>query len=247
MRTFPSALAIMPDPIRLSKRLIEQLSCSRREAELYIQGGWVLVDGQVVEEPQFKVLEQNVELHPDATLTPLTPATLLLHTLPDTDLSALAPTLLPAGARWASDASGIRMLMAHHFGLTHAAPIQSSASGLVVFTQDWRVLRRLTEDAAKNEHEYIVDVQGTLSPAELALLNHGLHFNDRALPPIKVSWQNETRLRFAVKDPQPGLIAHMCESVGLTLVGMKRIRIGSLSMGKLPAGQWRYMTPHEKF
>lgn len=246
MRTLHSALVIMPDPIRLSKRLIELLSCSRREAELYIQGGWVLVDGQVVEEPQFKVLEQQVELHPDAALTPLAPATLLLHTLPDTDLSAPSPALLPAGARWAGDTSGIRMLMAHHFGLTHAAHIQSGASGLAVFTQDWRVLRKLTEDAARNEHEYIVDVHGTLSPAGLALLNHGLHFNDRALPPIKVSWQNETRLRFAVKNPQPGLIAHMCESVGLELVGMKRIRIGALSMGKLPAGQWRYMTPREK-
>jgi 23S rRNA pseudouridine2604 synthase len=207
----------------------------------------VLVDGQVVEEPQFKVLEQKVELRSEATLTPLTPVTLLLHTLPDGDLNTPAPTLLPADTRWANDASGIRILRAHYFGLTHAAPIQSAASGLVVFTQDWRVLRKLMEDAAKNEHEYIVEVSGTLSSAELASLNHGLHFNGRALPPIKVSWQNETRLRFAVKNPQPGLIAHMCESVGLTLIGMKRIRIGALTMGKLPAGQWRYMAPHEKF
>lgn len=237
----------MSDPVRLSKRLIELLSCSRREAELYIEGGWVLVDGQVVEEPQFKVLEQKVELHPEATLTPLTPVTLLLHALPDSDLSTPAATLFPADTHWAGDASGIRMLKAHRFGLTHAAPIQSGASGLVVFTQDWRVLRKLTEDAAKNEHEYVVEVSGTLSPAELALLNHGLDFNGRALPPMKVSWQNETRLRFAVKNPPPGLIAHMCESVGLTLLGMRRIRIGALAMGKLPAGQWRFMAPNEKF
>lgn len=237
----------MSEPIRLSKRLIEQLSCSRREAELYIQGGWVLVDGQVVEEPQFKVLEQKVELHPEATLTPLAPATLLLHTLPNADLNAPVPMLLPAGARWAGDPSGIRMLRAHYFGFAQVAPVQSAAGGLVVFTQDWRVRRKLTEDAAKNEQEYIVEVSGTLSLAGLALLNHGLDFNGRALPPIKVSWQNETRLRFALKNPQPGLIAHMCESVGLTLIGMKRIRIGALAMGKLPAGQWRYMAPHEKF
>ncbi|NQD93863.1 RNA-binding protein, partial [Pseudomonas sp. CrR25] len=69
----------MTDPIRLSKRLIELVGCSRREAELYIEGGWVLVDGQVVEEPQFKVLAQRVELHPDAVAAPLEPVTLLLH------------------------------------------------------------------------------------------------------------------------------------------------------------------------
>lgn len=240
-------VAIMSDPVRLSKRLIELVSCSRREAELYIEGGWVLVDGQVVEEPQFKVLEQKVELHPDATLTPRAPVTLLLHALPDSDLSAPAATLLSADTHWADDTSGIRLLRANYFGLTHAAPIQSGASGLVVFTQDWRVMRKLTEDAVKNEHEYIVEVNGTLSPAELASLNHGLDFNGHALPPMKVSWQNETRLRFAMKNPPPGLIAHMCESVGLTLIGMRRIRIGALAMGKLPAGQWRFMAPNEKF
>ena len=49
----------MSEPVRLSKRLAELIACSRREAELYIEGGWVLVDGEVVEEPQFKVLQQT--------------------------------------------------------------------------------------------------------------------------------------------------------------------------------------------
>lgn len=56
----------MTDPIRLSKRLAELTACSRREAELYIEGGWVSVDGEVIEEPQFKVLDQRVELLPGA-------------------------------------------------------------------------------------------------------------------------------------------------------------------------------------
>ena len=43
----------MTEPVRLAKRLAAQLPCSRREAELYITGGWVKVDGQVVEAPQF--------------------------------------------------------------------------------------------------------------------------------------------------------------------------------------------------
>jgi 23S rRNA pseudouridine2604 synthase len=237
----------MLEPVRLSKRLIELLSCSRREAELYIEGGWVLVDGQVVEEPQFKVLEQKVELHSEATLTPLAPVTLLWHAPPDVDPASAVPALLPATAGWSGEVTAMRILKAHFARQTAAAPLQQHASGLAVFTQDWRVLRKLTEDAHKNEHEYIVEVSGTLAPTDLACLNHGLHFNGRALPPLKVSWQNETRLRFAVKNPQPGQLAHMCESVGLGVLGMKRIRIGGLSMGKLPLGQWRYMAPHEKF
>ncbi len=67
----------MTDPIRLSKRLAELTACSRREAELYIEGGWVSVDGEVIEEPQFKVLDQRVELLPGARAETIEPATLL--------------------------------------------------------------------------------------------------------------------------------------------------------------------------
>lgn len=240
----------MSEPVRLSKRLAELLPCSRREAELYIEGGWVLVDGQIVEEPHFRVLAQQVALHPEATLTPLTPVTFLLHQPPDcaveADSNAVQAMLVPA-AQWPEDRSGIRVLKGHFARLTQTAPLESHASGLVVFTQDWRVLRKLTEDAHKNEHEYIVEVSGELAPDGLALLNHGLRFKGRALSPTKVSWQNETRLRFAVKHPEPGQIAHMCESVGLAVLSMKRIRIGGVAMGKLQPGQWRYMAPHEKF
>ena len=69
----------MNEPVRLAKRLAEMLPCSRREAEQYIEGGWVSVDGMVVEEPQFRVQNQTIGLSPDASLLALTPVTLLLH------------------------------------------------------------------------------------------------------------------------------------------------------------------------
>ena len=69
----------MNEPIRLAKRLAEMLPCSRREAEQYIEGGWVKVDGVVVEEPQFRVLHQSIALSKDASLLAPTAVTLLLH------------------------------------------------------------------------------------------------------------------------------------------------------------------------
>jgi 23S rRNA pseudouridine2604 synthase len=52
-------MRLMTTPIRLSKRLVELVSCSRREAEIFILSGWVKVGGVVVEEPQFMVGEQK--------------------------------------------------------------------------------------------------------------------------------------------------------------------------------------------
>ena len=238
----------MTTPVRLAKRLAASLPCSRREAELYIAGGWVMVDGLVVEEPQFMVSEQKIDLHPDASLAPLEPATILLHQPVDTAINpSAALQLIRAETHAADDPSGIHILKQHFLRLTPHIPLERNASGLVIFTQDWRAARKLSEDATSLEQEYIVEVSGELPPAGLKLLNHGLTFNGHALPPIKVSWQNETRLRFALKGVQPGQIPHMCTSVGLKVLAMKRIRIGQVAMGKLPPGEWRYLMAQEKF
>jgi 23S rRNA pseudouridine2604 synthase len=245
----------MTEPVRLAKRLAEMLSCSRREAEQYIEGGWVSVDGVIIEEPQFRVLDQAITLDKDASLLALTPVTLLLHKPagheagPDGNAASLAPLLSPA-TQSPDDRSGIRPLKKHFSSVELVTPLATPASGLVVLTQDWRVTRKLREDARVMEHEVVVDVSGDIKPGGLERLNrvdHGFTFKGMLLPPAKVSWQNETRLRFALKGEVPGQIAYMCESVGLKVEGMKRLRIGRVAMSQLQPGQWRYLLPHERF
>lgn len=238
----------MTDPVRLAKRLAEAIHCSRREAELYIAGGWVMVDGKVVEEPQFMVSGQKVELHPEAVLVPVEPVTILFHQPPDVDMNADSiKQLFSADTRAADDHSGIRLLKQHFLHLTQCTPLEMHAAGMTVFTQDFRVTRKLTDDAATIEQEYVVQIAGELPPDGLKLLNHGLSYNGKPLPSVKVSWQNETHLRFALKGVKPGQVAHMCKAVGLQVLAMKRLRIGRVSMSKLPPGQWRYLMPYEKF
>jgi 23S rRNA pseudouridine2604 synthase len=247
----------MTEPVRLAKRLADMLACSRREAEQYIEGGWVSVDGVVVEEPQFRVLDQAIVLDPDASLLALTPVTLLLHKpagheagLGAQGSAPPAAQLLSAASRWPGDRSGIRVLKKHFSTAELVTPLATPASGLLVFTQDWRVTRKLREDARVLEHEVTVDVAGDIQPGGLERLNridHGLTFRGELLPQAKVSWQSETRLRFALKGELPGQIAYMCEVVGLRVQGMKRLRIGRVPMSALPPGQWRYLLPHERF
>ena len=131
--------------------------------------------------------------------------------------------------------------------LTLATPIETDASGLVIYTQDFRVVRKLLDDGERVEHEYVVDVAGGIQEGGLALLNHGLTFSGKPINPMKVSWQSEGRLRFAAKGVRPGQIAHMCEAVGLEVTDIKRLRVGRISMGGLPEGQWRYLAEYERF
>ena len=161
--------------------------------------------------------------------------------------ATVATTLLNATSHLAEDASGIRVLQRHFKQLECFTPLPTEASGLVVYTQDKRIARKLAEDIESLEQECIVEVQGDMASNGLQRLCHGLTFNGRPLPPIKVSWQNETKLRFALKGIRPGQIPAMCDAVGLTVVALKRIRLGRVPLAKVPEGQWRYLQPWEKF
>ncbi|EKG32986.1 S4 domain-containing protein [Pseudomonas syringae pv. actinidiae] len=241
-----SGFFVMTDPIRLSKRLIELVGCSRREAELFIEGGWVTVDGVVIDEPHFKVSTQKIELSPDAKADSPESVTIILHK-PASASAESALQMITPGTLSAEHSYSKRPLKGHFMRLEAISSLQANASGLMVFSQDWKILRKLTDDRSKIEQEYVVEISGEMVAHGLNRLNHGLTYKGKELPAVKASWQNENRLRFAMKNPQPGIIALLCEAVGLKIVAIRRIRIGGVSMGKLPEGQWRYMTTKEKF
>jgi 23S rRNA pseudouridine2604 synthase len=251
----------LPTGERLAKRVAEIVPCSRREAEQYIEGGWVSVNGLVVEEPMFRVSTHKVEIDRDANLMELQPVTLILHKPPGFDTMATpgeanarikpAQQLLNTASHSKDDACGTRLLKRHFTQLTAAVTLETGASGLVVFTQDWRVLRKLDEDAGVIEQEIIVEVKGEVPPSYLQRLNHGLASDGHPLPAVKVSLnstsETSSKLRFALKGTHPGLIAYLCERLNLEILSMKRMRVGRVSMTQLQPGQWRYLHPHERF
>jgi 23S rRNA pseudouridine2604 synthase len=241
------------DGIRLAKRVAELVPCSRAEAERYIAGAGVTVDGVVVEDPATRVSPaQSVVLLPGASAEEAPPVTILLHKPEGMNsgvgmrganaLDCLAPETLVVGGHGQP-----RFLKRHLARLTLCTPLETDASGLLVYSQDFRIVRKLLDDGERVEHEYVVEVSGGIAEGGLARLNHGLSFSGKPIAPMKVSWQSEGRLRFAAKGVRPGQIEHMCAAVGLTVTDIKRLRVGRMSMGGLPAGQWRYLTDYERF
>jgi 23S rRNA pseudouridine2604 synthase len=254
------------DSMRLAKRLAEQVPCSRREAEQYIEGGWVRVDGQVVEEPQHRVLHEKIELSPDANLMGLTDVTVVLNKPPgvDTGLSQeqwpgrenrhadrTALQLISPASHMKHDPTAQKLLKRHLLRLACPVPLETGASGLLVFTQDWRVARKLTEDASMMEHEVIVEVMSEINDDTLRRLNHKLGSRGDPLPAFKVSinscGEGKSKLRFAIKGSHPGLIAWVCERAGVQILGMKRIRLGRVALSTLALGQWRFLQEGERF
>lgn len=249
----------MNEPVRLAKRLAQQLGCSRREAELYIEGGWVRVAGRVVEEPQARVQDEPLELDPHAKAQAIEPVTLLLHKPPG--VLGVAPgghrqtqpdafALLDTAHLLPGDRSGLRPLRRHFANQHLVTPLETGASGLLVFTQDWRVQRKLVEEAALVEHEAMVDVRGPVSEEVLRRLQRSAVIDGRAMtgPKVSVSRQTDdvTGLRMAFKGYWPGQIAQLCEQAGLVLLAIRRIRIGRVALSGLAPGQWRYLLGYER-
>ena len=239
----------MPEPKRLDKRLVELIHCSRGDAIKYIEGGWVLVEGEVEERPQFKVLDQQVELHADASLEPIEPVTLIFNLPQDayTDDSAEMLQLITIQSHCDTDYSGIRLLKNHFFKLQSASPLQSGASGLTVFSKDWRVIKVLNEHNKKKEEEYIVEFSNEVSDEVLEQLNDLVDNSDRSQPKFKASRQSEKAMRMVFGFSHTGQIESLCNSVGLSIVAMKRMRIGRVSKKDLPPGQWRYLSRKTMF
>ncbi|WP_425509589.1 pseudouridine synthase [Usitatibacter rugosus] len=243
-----------PDGPRLSKRMSELGLCSRREADEWIENGWVLVDGKVVTTLGVRVArDAKIEIDPAASRHQSEQVTILLNKpvgyvsgQPE-DGHEPAMVLIKPENRWEDDPSPTKFVHGHLRGLAPAGRLDIDSTGLLVFTQDGRVAKRLIGADSEVEKEYLVRVQGTLTEDQLKQLRHGMELDGVKLKPAQVSWANEDQLRFALREGRKRQIRRMCEMVGLVVTGLKRVRTGGVPLGKLPPGQWRYLRREEKF
>jgi len=248
----------MTEPVRLSKRMSELGLCSRREADEWIQRGWVRVDGTVISELGSKVLPgQRITIERQASAQQAKRVTILLNK-PVGYVSGQAEdgyrpavTLVSADTRWKEDKAQLQFHPSQLRSLVPAGRLDIDSTGLLVLTQDGRVAKQLIGEDTSIQKEYLVRVQyskpGRLPESDLRLLNHGLSLDGKKLLPAKVCWQNEDQLSFVLREGKKRQIRRMCEAVGLKVLGLKRVRIGRVTLGNLPAGQWRYLRPDEQF
>jgi 23S rRNA pseudouridine2604 synthase len=249
------------EPIRLAKRVAAQLACSRSDAENYITGGWVRVNGELQEAPHSRVHDRDVvEVNPKARLEALASMTLIWHkpagvAMPDGEVPLpWALQHLGASQRWSGDRSGVRLLKAHAQQLQIAAGLAAKASGLVVLTQNPGVARKLSDASDAVEHEWLAEVaqdpalqDADRREAVLQSLGKVVFVDGTAVSKARASWQSEWRVRLAIKGYLDGQVAHLAERAGLSLMGLRRLRVGRMSLTPLPEGQWRFLLLHERF
>jgi len=152
---------------RLNKRMAELRMCSRREADAWIEKGWVKVNGQVATMGQQVTLADRITVDKVAEDQQLQQVTVLLHK-PMGYVSGQAedghePAVMLFNPRnhWRGDSSRQRFTPGQLRGLAPAGRLDIDSTGLLVLTQDGRVARQLIGEDSEMEKEYLVRVAYT--------------------------------------------------------------------------------------
>lgn len=250
------------DKIRLNKRMADLGMCSRREADDWIARGWVRVNGDVAEMGLQVLPTDRIDVDRQAQGHQEQQVTILLHkpmgyvSGQAEDGHTPAVALINPRTHWRDDTSRTRFTPGQLRGIAPCGRLDIDSVGLLVLTQDGRVARQLIGEDSTVDKEYLVrvtyegrdkDVRSVFPADKLELLNHGLSLDGQKLRPAIVEWQNPEQLRFILNEGKKRQIRRMCEQVGLHVVGLKRIRIGHVTLGNLPVGQWRYLGANERF
>ncbi len=242
-----------PSGVRLSKVMSERGICSRREADLWIERGWVLVDGVQVCELGSRIdPAADIVISKEAQRDQAKQVTILLHKpvgyvsgQPEPGCTPAVTLITAENQLIQSGDPEFKPWMMR--GLAPAGRLDVDSTGLLVLTGDGRIAKKLIGEDSLAEKEYLVRVSGQLIEGGLDLLRHGLELDGKPLKPAWIKQLNEDQLHFILKEGKKRQIRRMCELVGLKVVGLKRVRIGRVRLGDLPMGQWRFLRADEAF
>lgn len=225
---------------RLQKLLSAAGVCSRRTAEEYIAAGRVTVNGRVAR------IGEKADPEKDAVLVDGKPLGqgeeriwLMLHK-PRGYVTTLSDE---RGRRTAAELvadCGVRVWPVGRLDL--------NSEGLLLFTNDGEGTNRLLHPSHEVEKEYHVTVAGDVAAA-LPILSGPLELDGQSLAPAEVRLINSTPeggvLSVVIHEGKNRQVRRMCALAGLEVRRLVRVREGSLALGTLPSGKWRFLTTKE--
>lgn len=117
--------------------------------------------------------------------------------------------------------------------------------GLLLLTNDGDFANALTHPSHEVEKVYLARVQPAVSEATRHQLAAGVHLEDGLTAPARVRLLEDGTVLLALHEGRKRQVRRMLAALGHTVLGLKRVRVGPLSLGKLPPGSFRHLTRRE--
>jgi len=222
--------------MRIQKYLSEQGICSRREAEDLIKRGLIAVNGTVVR-------EMGVQIDPAVDTVTVLPSG-------QREIQNKRTVILykPRGissSRIKSEGQNVYDLLPQFSELDVIGRLDKASEGLLMLSNDGVVAKAVTGEAHATEKEYEVTVREDLNAGRLKKLEPGIELEDGPTLPCKTKLVGPHRFRIILREGRKHQIRRMCEFLRLTVVQLRRLRIGSVTLGDLKPGAFRALTDRE--
>lgn len=226
---------------RLQKILAYAGYGSRRSCEEFIKAGRVTVNGQVAHlGSKADILKDDVKLDGKLVKPPEAFQYIALYKPRNVISAVTSPDPRPT----------VRNLVPVEGNLYPVGRLDVDSEGLILLTNDGELANQLTHPRYGHEKEYRVLVARHPDEKQLTAWRHGVVLEDgyRSAPvhiDIETHSGKGTWLRVIMKEGRKRQIRDTCRQIGLPVVSIIRVRIGTLHLGNLKPGQWRYLTPTE--
>ncbi|MFC1896593.1 pseudouridine synthase [Thermodesulfobacteriota bacterium] len=223
--------------IRLQKYIAHAGVCSRRQAEAYIRQGRVKVNGEVVTRPGTRVDEEEDRVAVDGkVLCDFEPSVYIVLNKPE----GYVTSCRHRGEKVVLDLLDVKERV------YPVGRLDKDSTGLLLLTNDGGLHLKLTHPSFEHEKEYDVTVLRSISDEEIATLEEGVALEGAVTLPTRIRRLGSSRFAIVLREGKKRQIRRMVEKVGNSVLRLHRIRMGTLDLGNLQEGRWRYLTEEER-
>jgi len=229
----------------LLKALTEVGIGSRRRLADAIRQGRVQVNGQVVDGFGYPLNIGIDRVQVDGRLVDIKPEP-LIYLIMNKPKDVLSTTSDERGRR---TVAGMLPEKYRRFRLYPVGRLDKDSTGIILLTNDGELTNKLTHPRYEHEKEYLVQINSSIKPDERKKLEKGLHLEDGLTYPAVVRGVNDCppfNYRITIHEGRKRQVRRMFQSLGYHVQALKRVRIGSLTLGKLEEGEIRELDAREK-
>ena len=241
---------------RISKLLACNGICSRREAEILIANEQVLLNGDTVVLQGWKASEEDIIEVTQAGQAWLDrKVTLVLNkprgyeSMSSLEVKASALALICKENEHLSEHKNesernFKCEQEVLNTLSTVGRLDKESRGLLIFTGDGSLARKLI-NVSSTPKRYLVTVDEDVHNGHIDFLRGQLYIDGEALLTMSVDYISPRVLAFTLTEGKNRQIRRCCAMVGLRVLDLCRISIGSFELGNLPEGSWRRLTHKE--
>ncbi len=222
--------------IKISKYISQAGIASRRKAEALIKQGLVFVNGKKMNNVAKRIDPNHDKIEISGKIAaPAKAAYYLLHkpagytsTTDDPRAQKLITSLAPANPK-----------------VWPMGRLDKNTTGLILLTNDGELTQKLTHPRYKIEKEYEITANFPLTKNEIETIKSGVKLEDGFIKPDRFEKIGAKDYRAVIHSGKKRVVRRMFEKIGKRVARLKRTRVGFLTLGNLPPGQWRHLTQTE--